>query len=176
MSRAGYIDKRGNAADRARRRAWLLATFDDDLGPDYARCAMRLSADCDLVVDAVTLSVDRIVMGGTYARGNIQPGCKPCQDRQGGLAAQRVPVNRDVVQAFRDAVHARSALRESAAIVPSSAAAGGSGGHVAYFQLSDDEFAELVPPLSFRDWLVEWHESRREPDTETLWGDEQRSA
>lgn len=89
MSRPGYVDKRGNNKSRKVRRAWLLLTFDPDLGPERARCRLKLSAWCEQVVDAVTLSVDRLEMGGSYRRGNIQPACKPCQDKQGGLVRVR---------------------------------------------------------------------------------------
>jgi hypothetical protein len=87
VSRPGYVDRRGNAKDRARRRSWLLAEFDQDLGPGKARCHLKISSQCLRIVDEVTLSVDRLDMGGSYRRGRIQPACKPCQDRQGGLAA-----------------------------------------------------------------------------------------
>lgn len=78
-------EKRGNARDRRRRREWLLATFDVDLGPDRARCWLDLSPSCLVEVDAQTLTVDRIRPGGSYARGNIQPACPVCQNVQGAL-------------------------------------------------------------------------------------------
>lgn len=79
-------EKRGNSYDRARRRAWLLATFDTDLGPEVARCHLKLADDrCHGYVDAYTLTVDRIVSGGTYCRSNIRPSCTPCQNLQGAL-------------------------------------------------------------------------------------------
>lgn len=160
MSREGYVDKRGNAADRARRRAWILETFDPDLGPGRARCAMRLAADCLGEVDAVTLSVDRIEAGGSYRRGNIQPGCKPCQDRQGGLFA--VELHRHVIDDYRAQRDAREALRESGALAPTSVA-GVSGSSAAFHQLEAEEFNEHVPAVTFREWLIEWGESRRDP-------------
>lgn len=60
-------EKRGSSYDRARRRVWLLATFDMDLGPDKARCALAISENCRQVVDKRTLTADRIDPGGTYA-------------------------------------------------------------------------------------------------------------
>lgn len=78
-------EKRGNNRDRARRREWLLATFDPDLGPDKARCALDISAVCRKVVDRLSLTVDRIEPGGTYARDNIRPACSACQNTQGAL-------------------------------------------------------------------------------------------
>lgn len=78
-------DRRGNSRDRARRRAWLLETFDPDLGPEVARCHLKLSERCHQYVDATTLTVDRIEPGGTYRRDNIRPACTPCQSEQGAL-------------------------------------------------------------------------------------------
>ena len=106
MSRPGWVDKRGSNKARKVRRAWLLLTFDPDLGPDRARCHLKLSAWCEQVVDTVTLSVDRIELGGSYRRGNIQPACKPCQDRQGGLTA--LPRGRNARRPFKGA---RSTIR-----------------------------------------------------------------
>lgn len=79
-------EKRGNCYDRARRRAYLLAEFDPDLGPDLARCHLfGLSDACRGTVDAQSMTVDRIDPGGTYARDNIRPACRPCQNKQGAL-------------------------------------------------------------------------------------------
>lgn len=79
-------ERRGNNRDRARRRAWLLETFDPDLGPGRARCHLfGLSERCKGVVDAGTLTVERIIPGGTYRRDNIVPACAPCQNKQGAL-------------------------------------------------------------------------------------------
>lgn len=78
-------ERRGNCRDRARRRAWLLETFDPDLGPHLARCRLELSDVCSGIVNQTTLTVDRIESGGSYARGNIQPACAPCQRVQGAL-------------------------------------------------------------------------------------------
>lgn len=82
-------EKRGNNRDRKRRRAWLLDTFDVDLGPGVARCHLKIAGDrCHGIVDEFTLSVDRLDTGGSYHRGNIQPACVPCQNRQGALITQ----------------------------------------------------------------------------------------
>jgi hypothetical protein len=70
----------GNAADRRRRRQWLLDTFGNGV---VAPCLLG----CGELVDAITLTVDRIVpgcRGGTYRRGNIRPACGPCNSRRGG--------------------------------------------------------------------------------------------
>lgn len=79
-------EKRGNNRDRARRRARLLREFDPDLGPDKARCHLfGLSSRCLEIVDATTLTVDRIEPGGSYCADNTRPACKPCQSLQGAL-------------------------------------------------------------------------------------------
>lgn len=78
-------EKRGNYLDRRRRRKWLLETFDVDMGPDSARCHLKLSPVCAGTVDPLSLTVDRIEPGGTYAHSNIRPACRPCQSRQGAL-------------------------------------------------------------------------------------------
>lgn len=63
-------DKRGKAADRRRRRVWLLAMFGDHTTCPCTHCGRPLTIE--------TLEVDRIVPGGSYARHNIQPSCGPC--------------------------------------------------------------------------------------------------
>jgi 5-methylcytosine-specific restriction endonuclease McrA len=78
-------DRRGSNRNRRQRKVWLLATFDPDLGPDKARCALRLSAACAEVVTFGTVTADRIDPGGTYRRENVQPACRPCQNTQGAL-------------------------------------------------------------------------------------------
>jgi hypothetical protein len=79
-------EKRGNSYDRARRRARLLLEFDPDLGPDKARCHLfGLSPNCLGIVDALTLTVDRIEPGGSYCAENTRPACRPCQCTQGAL-------------------------------------------------------------------------------------------
>lgn len=81
-------ERRGNNADRRRRRVWLLATFDQDLGPNKARCHLSLGSSCKGEVDIRTLTVDRIEPGGTYRQDNIRPACRPCQNIQGALITQ----------------------------------------------------------------------------------------
>lgn len=44
-----------------------------------------MSDRCHELVDAHTLTADRIEPGGTYRRDNIQPACIPCQTKQGVL-------------------------------------------------------------------------------------------
>lgn len=78
-------EKRGNCHDRARRKVWMLATFDPDLGPDQARCHLAISDNCREVVTVATVTADRIDPGGSYRRENVQPACVPCQNKQGAL-------------------------------------------------------------------------------------------
>lgn len=79
-------DKRSSSYTRRRRRTWLLQEFDPDLGPDKVRCHLfGLSGHCLQYLDINTLTVDRIEPGGSYARDNIRPACKPCQNTQGAL-------------------------------------------------------------------------------------------
>lgn len=75
---------RGSARDRRRRREWLVEEFGDG---EHVACFRQRSPHCLYVLDADTVSPDRIVLGvnnGTYRRDNIQPACLPCQCHQGG--------------------------------------------------------------------------------------------
>lgn len=63
-------DKRGKAKDRRRRKTWMLAMFGDGQTCPCAHCGRQLSFQ--------TLEADRIIPGGSYARSNIQPSCRPC--------------------------------------------------------------------------------------------------
>ncbi len=73
---------RGNSADRAARRAFLLRTWESDLGPGTCRCYR-----CGWVLSEETITVDRIVpgaLGGKYVRENIRPACAECNSETGG--------------------------------------------------------------------------------------------
>lgn len=163
MSRPGYVDRRGSNADRRRRRAWLLANFDTDLGPERARCHLRLSVLCERTVDAVSLSVDRIERGGSYARENIQPACKPCQDRQGGLAT--VATIGALLVEYRAARERWEVRFEETnrsyypGVIEAERLKERRGGR----REVTDWLADNPPPV-FRDWLVEWHAARREAE------------
>lgn len=78
-------DRRGSNVARRRRKIWMLATFDVDLGPDKARCHLRLSERCRDVLTFDTITADRKDPGGTYRHENVQPACRPCQHTQGAL-------------------------------------------------------------------------------------------
>lgn len=78
-------DRRGNHVDRRRRKLWMLATFNPELGPDRAECQLRISDRCKLLLCYETVTADRIDPSGTYAHSNVQPACKPCQHKQGAL-------------------------------------------------------------------------------------------
>lgn len=83
-------NRRGSSYARRRRRLWLVEEFGDG---ELVACFLQLSPHCLWVLDADTVSPDRLVLGadgGSYRRGNIQPACGPCQSFQGGcLGAAR---------------------------------------------------------------------------------------
>lgn len=157
MRRGGEL--RGNAADRRRRKLYLLDKFGDGT---VVVCA---GDACTTVLTFETLTVDRIVMGcdgGRYTRDNIVPKCRPCNSSEGGrVGAARNLTHAQMVDEYRAARDARDALRESGLTVMG-AVAGAAGSGICYSQLSDDEFNELHPPLTFKAWLVDWAASRRE--------------
>ena len=79
-------DKRGKAADRRRRRVWLLAMFGNHVEAPCTHCG------CPLTL--ATMEVDRIVPGGSYARHNIQPSCANCNLLRGDSPVTPYPVQR----------------------------------------------------------------------------------
>lgn len=164
--RAGRVDRRGSNAARKVRRTWLLSTFDVDLGPERARCHLKLSAWCERIVDSVSLSVDRIEPGGTYRRGNIQPACKPCQDRQGGLA--RVRSMDQLLDAYRCAreqwvieFDLQCSMSYTPALLRRELRKARRGGRNEVY-----DYVESNPPPLFRDWLAEWYAEQREHATQ----------
>ena len=70
---------RGSAAQRRRRKQWLLDEFGDG-----ETC---LCSTCPEVLTFDTITVDRYPLagrdGGRYVRGNIRPQCSLCASRQG---------------------------------------------------------------------------------------------
>lgn len=77
---------RGSAADRRRRREWLVAEFGDGVTVVCSTCPAVLTVD--------TVTVDRYPLagcdGGRYVRGNIRPMCGTCNSSSGGkLGASR---------------------------------------------------------------------------------------
>lgn len=68
-------DKRGKAKDRARRKTWMLWKFGDGTTAPCVHCGHGL--------DFTSVEQDRIIPGGSYARTNIQPSCRPCNIRRG---------------------------------------------------------------------------------------------
>jgi hypothetical protein len=82
----------GSSYNRRARKQWLLDHFGDGV---EAKCVLACSPACEVTVTIASIWVDRIVPGcegGTYARGNIQPSCGPCNMSHGGRlgAARRV--------------------------------------------------------------------------------------
>lgn len=68
-------DKRGRAADRRRRKHWMLAMFGDRTTCPCTHCGRALTF--------ATVEQDRIIPGGSYNRANVQPSCRPCNIRRG---------------------------------------------------------------------------------------------
>lgn len=69
---------RGSAADRRRRKQWLLDTFGDGVVCVCWSCCVPLDFD--------SVTVDRITpgwQGGRYTRDNIRPQCEVCAHEQG---------------------------------------------------------------------------------------------
>lgn len=68
------------------------------------------------------------------------------------------------LEEYQAAVDARERLRESGDTVPAHVP-GSSGANLGYYQLSDEEFNALHPPVLFRDFLLDFkerYESERE--------------
>jgi len=89
-------NQRGGSKDRLRRRQWLVDHFGKD---GQVECHQKASPDCLVMLTVETVSADRYPIpgcdGGTYRRGNIRPGCPPCQSYTGGkLGAARAKENR----------------------------------------------------------------------------------
>lgn len=68
-------DRRGSAEDRRRRKLWMMAFFGDHKKVACVHCGKGLTID--------QVEADRIIPGGSYARKNIQPSCRPCNIRRG---------------------------------------------------------------------------------------------
>jgi len=54
---------------------WLLAMYGDRETCPCTHCGATLTIE--------TCEADRIIPGGSYARTNIQPSCRPCNIRRG---------------------------------------------------------------------------------------------
>jgi hypothetical protein len=150
-----------------------MLTFDTDLGPNRVRCHLKLSAFCEGELTIETLTVDRKQLGGSYARHNIQPACKPCQDRQGGFAGLathgdlmieyhytreqwEIAFERETGYTYEPGIIAREKQKERR------------GGR----REVTDFIADNPPPV-FSDWLSEWSAARREPDaTDGPWSEQ----
>lgn len=63
----------------------MMQAFDRDLGDQQVRCWLQISEACLEVLDSRQLTVDRVTPERGYVRSNIQPACRPCQNRQGAL-------------------------------------------------------------------------------------------
>lgn len=78
--RAGKKDKRGNSYDRHARKRWLLSP-ESGFGGNGKR--VPCIHGCGTVLTYETIEADRIQPGGTYARTNVQPSCRPCNIERG---------------------------------------------------------------------------------------------
>jgi 5-methylcytosine-specific restriction endonuclease McrA len=66
-------EKRGNSHDRAARKRWMLAQ------PVWHGTGTECECvHCGSLLTFATVEADRIVPGGSYARSNVQPSCRPC--------------------------------------------------------------------------------------------------
>lgn len=102
MPRAGG-DSRGSSYDRKRRKQWMLEHFGNGKSCRCTHCSARLVL--------ATLEADRILPGGSYARGNIQPACRACNASRSDNPNWVSPV----VAAKRAARRARYAAQRTAA-------------------------------------------------------------
>lgn len=157
-------EKRGNNRDRKARKLWMLATFDPELGPDAVRCRLVLSERCLGELDYATVTADRIDQGGTYARHNVQPACKPCQSLQGGHANVRLmgPII-DAYRSVRDQWEIRFDLETNQSYYPGVIEIErGKERRGGRREVTD--WLEENPPPTWREFLVEWASSRREQE------------
>lgn len=71
-------DKRGSAASRRARKAYLLAHFGNGVTCPCVWCGTALTFD--------TVESDRIDAGGSYRRENVIPACRGCNLDRGALS------------------------------------------------------------------------------------------
>lgn len=157
-------EKRGNNKDRRARKIWMLATFDPELEPDQARCRLNLAERCLGLLDYATVTADRIDQGGTYARHNVQPACKPCQSLQGGLATVRFmsPII-EAYRAVREQWEIRFDLECNQSYYPGIIEVERRKEKRGGRREVTDWLGENPPPM-WREFLTEWAASRREQE------------
>lgn len=63
-------DHRGSAESRRRRKQYLLDKYGNGQTCECVHCLVELTFD--------TVESDRIEIGGSYARANVQPACRSC--------------------------------------------------------------------------------------------------
>jgi hypothetical protein len=83
----------------------------------------------------------------------------PCA--KGMRGCRRDCLHRKMVEEYRDAHLSREMQRESSQTAPTSVP-GTVGTDVAMWQLEADEFRQHVPPILFKDWLIEHKKPREE--------------
>lgn len=83
-------EKRGNSTDRRRRKMWMLAHFGTGTSCDCVHCGASLTF--------ATVEADRIAVGGSYCRSNIQPSCRKCNLERSNKTEWIAPLNRLATQ------------------------------------------------------------------------------
>ena len=95
-------EKRGNAADRRRRKYNLLAHHGDGTTAPCAWCGDALTFD--------TVEADRVVcgdVGGRYVMVNLIPACRFCNASRGAATvAEYLPTAKDADRAVAAIAHA----------------------------------------------------------------------
>jgi 5-methylcytosine-specific restriction endonuclease McrA len=77
MARRHGGDKRGNSTDRRRRKQWMVEHFGNGQTCPCHWCSETLAID--------EIEADRIEPGGSYARGNVIPACRSCNEQRGDM-------------------------------------------------------------------------------------------
>lgn len=99
---------RGNAADRRKRKDFLLAAYGDGTTVKCWECPTMLTAE--------TMTVDRVVpgiVGGSYwDKWNIRPHCAPCSRSQGWKVRRLVEEARIMTAAIELTVEQEAQLRK----------------------------------------------------------------
>jgi HNH endonuclease len=151
-------NERGSAAQRRKRKQWLLDTFGSGLMVQCAHCTELLTWE--------TLTVDRILpgcMGGTYAKGNIRPCCMPCNIRLGNETREKLReltnwtaprhkrgcLHCRMVTDYRLARHTAELLREAT---------------TGAYRSEVEEYDESNPLPTFKQWLIASRGVNDEPE------------
>lgn len=80
-------EKRGNSADRRRRKEWMVSP-EAGFGGDNTEVPC---VHCGNWTSGRELHADRMVPGGSYKRDNIQPACANCNQERSDKADYLAP-------------------------------------------------------------------------------------